>query len=81
MPPFRIYKICEDGLRDLVEIVPTLGLAKERVQQLADLWPAEYVILDNDDTVRVRHSLSEGEVQARASKASEEFRHSKKAAN
>lgn len=43
MPPFQIFKVGEDGLRDLVE-VSTLDVAKARVQELAELWPGEYVI-------------------------------------
>jgi hypothetical protein len=47
--PFYIYKLRDDGSLRFVEAVQTLDLARERLQQLGELWPGEYVV-DKEET-------------------------------
>ena len=42
--PFCIFKL-GDGNPHFVDAAPTLDAAKARVTALAELWPAEYVII------------------------------------
>ena len=46
---FRIFKMQDDGHLHFVEAVPTFDNAKDRVQELGELWPGEYAI-DNPET-------------------------------
>ena len=46
---FRIYKVQDDGDLQFVEAAQTLDDAKERVLELGERWPGEYVI-DNVET-------------------------------
>jgi len=48
-PPFRIYKVQGDGGLHFVEALHTFDDAKERVRELGEIWPGEYVI-DNEET-------------------------------
>ena len=47
--PFRIYKLQSDGGLHFVQTVRTFDDAKERVRELGEIWPGEYVI-DNQET-------------------------------
>ena len=47
--PFRIYKVQNDGGLHFVEAMQTFDDAKERVRELGEIWPGEYVI-DNEAT-------------------------------
>jgi hypothetical protein len=47
--PFRIYKMQSDENPHFVEEIQTLDGAKERVRELAKLWPGEYVV-ENEET-------------------------------
>ncbi len=49
MLPFRIYKVQNDGGLHFVEAMQTFDDAKERVRELGEIWPGEYVI-DNEAT-------------------------------
>jgi hypothetical protein len=44
IPPFDIHKVGEDGVQFWVEAVSTLDAAIARVRELAEFWPAEYMI-------------------------------------
>jgi hypothetical protein len=44
IPPFDIFKVGEDSIQFWVGAASTLDAAKARVQELAELWPAEYMI-------------------------------------
>ena len=46
---FRIFKVQDDGRLQFVEAVQAFDDAKERVQELGELWPGEYAI-DNEET-------------------------------
>jgi hypothetical protein len=47
--PVRIFKLQSDGNLHFVEAVQTFDDAKERVRELGEVWPGEYVI-DNEET-------------------------------
>lgn len=53
MPPFRIFKLRTDGSPHFVEEAETLYDAKARVQELAGLWPGEYIIQNEETGERV----------------------------
>lgn len=44
MQTFNIFKMGGDGVRDWVQAVSTLDTAKERVRELSESWPGEYII-------------------------------------
>jgi hypothetical protein len=44
--PFRIFKLQSDGDLHFIEAHQSFDLAKGRVQELAELWPGEYVVED-----------------------------------
>lgn len=48
-PLFRIFKVQDDGNLHFVEAMQTFDDAKERVRELGEIWPGEYVI-DNEET-------------------------------
>jgi hypothetical protein len=47
--PFRISRLQSDGDLHFVEAVQTFDDAKERVSELGEEWPGEFVI-DNEET-------------------------------
>jgi predicted transcriptional regulator of viral defense system len=47
--PFRIFKVQDDGDLQFVEEAETLEDARERVGNLARLWPGEYIV-QNEET-------------------------------
>ena len=51
--PFCIFKLRGDGSLHFVEAVQALDDAKARVQALAELWPGEYVIINEATGKRV----------------------------
>ena len=52
-PPFSILKTLGDGSLHWVEGAQTLESAKERVDELAKIWPGKYVILNQATGERV----------------------------
>jgi hypothetical protein len=53
MSPFRIFKLRTDGSPHVVEEAQTLEDAIERVEALAELWPGEYIIQNEETGERV----------------------------
>ncbi len=53
MPPFRIFKLRDDGSLHFVEKAETLDDARERVSGFARLWPGEYIIQNEETGERV----------------------------
>ena len=51
--PFHIFKVQGDGNLHFVKAVPSLDAAKALVQSLAELWPGEYVIHNEETGERV----------------------------
>jgi hypothetical protein len=51
--PFRIFKLQSDGSLHFVEAMHTFDDAKGRVGELADVWPGEYVIDDEETGERL----------------------------
>jgi hypothetical protein len=51
--PFCIFKVQGDGNLHFVAEAQTLEDAKARVQSLAELWPGEYVIQNEETGERV----------------------------
>ena len=51
--PFCIFKLRIDGSLHLVEAMQTLDDPKARVQELAELWPGEYIISNRATGERV----------------------------
>jgi hypothetical protein len=47
--PFRIFKLQSDGDLHFIAAVQTFEAAKERLIELGESWPGEYVI-DNEET-------------------------------
>jgi hypothetical protein len=47
--PFRIFKLQNDAGLHFIEAVQTYDEAKERLRELGEAWPGEYVI-DNEET-------------------------------
>ncbi len=58
-PPFCIFKLRADGSPHSVEAAQTLDDAKERVKALAELWPGEYVI-HNEETAERMYITASG---------------------
>jgi hypothetical protein len=56
--PFRVFKVRGDGSLHFVEEAQSLEDARERVGDLARLWPGEYII-QNEET-RERVSITAG---------------------
>ena len=52
-PPFCIFKLQSDRSEHFVEAVQAFDNAKARVQALAELWPGEYVIINEATGERV----------------------------
>ena len=46
--PFRIYKVQDDGDLHFIRVAQTLDDAKERVLELGERWPGDYVIDDEE---------------------------------
>jgi hypothetical protein len=57
--PFFIYTVQGDGELHFVVAVQTLDDAKERVRELGETWPAEYVIY-NEETGELVFVTSKG---------------------
>ena len=51
--PFRVFKVRGDGSLHSVEEAETLEDARERVADLARLWPGEYIIQNEETGERV----------------------------
>ena len=51
--PFRIFKLRGDGSLHFVEEAENLEDARERVADLARLWPGEYIIQNEQTGERV----------------------------
>ena len=49
-PPFRIYKVQNDGELHFVKAVQTFDDAAALVRELGEVWPGEYII-ENEETV------------------------------
>ena len=56
--PFRVFKVRGDGSLHSVEEAESLEDARERVADLARLWPGEYIIQNEETGERV--SITEG---------------------
>jgi hypothetical protein len=52
-PPFRIYKVQNDGDLHFVEAVQTFNGATAVVRELGEMWPGEYVIYNEQTGERV----------------------------
>jgi hypothetical protein len=55
--PFFIYTVQGDGELHFVVAVQTLDDAKERVRELGETWPGEYVIYNEETGERVFVSM------------------------
>ena len=44
MQTFNIFKMGGHGVRDWVQAVSTMDIAKKRVRELSESWPGEYII-------------------------------------
>jgi hypothetical protein len=51
--PFRVFKVRGDGSLEFVEEAHNLEDARERVRELARLWPGEYIIQNEETGERV----------------------------
>jgi hypothetical protein len=51
--PFRVFKVQGDGNLHFVQEAENLEDARERVQSLAELWPGEYIIQNEETGERV----------------------------
>jgi hypothetical protein len=51
--PFRVFKVRGDGSLEFVEEAHNLEDARERVGDLALLWPGEYIIQNEETGERV----------------------------
>lgn len=51
--PFRIFKVLGDGDLQFVEEAETLEDARERVTDLARLWPGQYIVQNEETGERV----------------------------
>ena len=51
--PFSIFKMRTDGTLHFVEEAKSLDDARARVQELAELWPGEYIISNRATGERV----------------------------
>jgi hypothetical protein len=60
MSPFRIFKLRIDGSPHVVEEAQTLEDAIARVEALAELWPGEYIIQNEETGERVFITASDG---------------------
>lgn len=52
-PPFDIFKVAEDGVPLRIQTISTLDAAKARIQELAEFWPAEYLISSRETGARI----------------------------
>ncbi len=50
---FRIFKVRGDGSQHFVEEAETLDDARECVGDLAELWPGEYIVQNEETGERV----------------------------
>lgn len=53
MTPVRIFRVQDDGSQQFVRESETLENAKELVGKLAELWPGEYVVANQETGERV----------------------------